>query len=132
MNNQEAFNNAYIGVLQQGRPAFQAGCMYRAPDGCKCGIGHSIPDALYHRSLEGTGIRGLLDRSGHVPATVRDELREFFRGCDPVFLRGLQIAHDDAAPAFGQGSVNPEWRDEFIRNMVALAQRWKLTVPDEF
>jgi len=51
----EIAKNGIIG-MRQGRRAMGVGnqCRYRSADGYKCFIGHSIPDHLYHRHMEGS------------------------------------------------------------------------------
>lgn len=52
---QELFNNAYLGMIEQGAYAFdeeRGECCYRAPTGEKCAIGLSIPDDLYDTEMD--------------------------------------------------------------------------------
>lgn len=41
--------------------AGEGSCMYRAPNGNKCVVGAMLPDELYHPSMEGNGVSGLLE-----------------------------------------------------------------------
>lgn len=52
---QRLFNAVVTHLFKQGRPAVNkhGACMYRAPNGCKCGIGGLIPDSRYDPELEG-------------------------------------------------------------------------------
>lgn len=50
---QKLFDTAVRGIVAQGGPALNVNyCVYRAPNGNKCAIGHSIPDADYVRLME--------------------------------------------------------------------------------
>lgn len=42
-------------LLKQGRPSVDdaESCLYRHPDGLKCGVGFLIPDELYSTDIEG-------------------------------------------------------------------------------
>lgn len=130
MNNQEAFNNAYIGVLRQNKIAFANGnCAYIDNDGCKCGIGQSIPKRLYRKAYESNSITTLLAHkrlnSGKLmPKVGQERLKKLFADCDLRFLGDLQSAHDSCA------SLGSRWRSQFIDNMKALARQWNLTVPE--
>lgn len=55
LNRQRAFDIALAGLRQQGRKCTTAegDCVYRGPDGLKCGVGMLIPDKRYVPELEG-------------------------------------------------------------------------------
>jgi hypothetical protein len=67
LNRQLAFDRVAIHLLTQNKESlvptfdFFGGfkCVYRAPDGCKCGIGALIPDDHYRPELEGNGVAAL-------------------------------------------------------------------------
>lgn len=90
-------------LLEQGGYAYaktprlnnKATCLYRAPNGRKCGIGQHIPDELYSRGFEGDSIGTLLDRDEKLRAyfeTLVDSNRGF------AFLNWVQAnLHDHRA-----------------------------------
>lgn len=51
---QKAFETAALGLIAQGVPSVddQNNCMYRGPNGTKCGVGFLIPDSKYSPSFE--------------------------------------------------------------------------------
>ena len=53
---------------QQWQPShYGEKCMYRGRDGCKCAVGHIIPDDLYDREFEQGSVHSLIhDRLKHV------------------------------------------------------------------
>lgn len=75
-------------------------CMYRAPDGCKCGAGPLIPDADYQPYFEGRSISsivGFSDFFGHDIALVfsLQTIHDFW----PVHMWPLMLYH--VARAYG-------------------------------
>lgn len=64
-------------------------CMYRGPDGTKCGIGHLISDRCYNPLLEGTSARNTLIRDA-LQCSGLPTLEEH----DAIFLLKLQQVHD--------------------------------------
>ena len=53
---QEAFDRVLAHLREQGKPAFRPEtgiCLYRTPEGLKCGIGGLIADEDYFDNLEG-------------------------------------------------------------------------------
>jgi len=119
MNYQEAFNKAYIGVIQQGRRSGHGqNCLYR--DGtAKCGIGHLIPDEHYKEDFEGAGV------SCNVECGTMGEALEAGGFPDAAkhleFLSDLQDAHDFSGDPF---------IDQFKAKMEILATRYNLTIPE--
>lgn len=92
MNRQAVFNTVYTKLREQGKRSVDATgqCMYRAPDGAKCAIGHLIPDELYKGDMEGS--------STYSEGAVADALRQVFGELtdkDFEFFMHLQHAHDD-------------------------------------
>lgn len=54
---QEVFDEALKHLASMPhRAATGNRCHYRTPDGCKCVVGHFIPNDKYHPSMEGDGI----------------------------------------------------------------------------
>lgn len=116
---QELFDNAYKGVVAQGRPAYDDAtdsCMYRGPDNTKCGIGHSIPNYKYRKAMENRGA------TADVILTAARIAPE-----DTTFARRLQACHDDAAIST---STLPQFLESFNRRMTVLAQSYHLEVPN--
>ncbi len=62
---QEAFDKSISGLRDQNRKSYtdHSGrtCAYRGPNGCKCAIGHLIPDNIYSTKMEHKSISILLD-----------------------------------------------------------------------
>lgn len=91
---QQVFDNALFGIRQQKyqRSERTSTCMYRADRTAKCpvrcGIGHSIPDALYDPAMEGKAIDHLLTR------IAGERLVFLFEGVGDSLLADLQHAHD--------------------------------------
>lgn len=97
MTNQEAFNIVLFALRQQGDACIVPGtqfseqptCLYRGPEGCKCAIGHLMPDAVYDPRMEGRGLPVLLNQ-----AAASQALRDAFANLKPSLLDELQWAHD--------------------------------------
>lgn len=97
---QQVFDAALFGIRAQGyvpskHPDTET-CMYRSPDGLKCGVGHAIPDDVYDPRLDidddgvGTAVLELLNRNRQYTA----RLRRLFSKLNPDLLVELQVAHD--------------------------------------
>ena len=87
MTNQEAFDRALQGIRAQGYRQSGSGgvCMYRGPDGLKCGVGHCIPDEEYRAMFEQKAIHVLFQQGVVISSLV---------GVDRRLLNQLQRAHD--------------------------------------
>jgi len=113
---QAAFDIAWHGVLKQGKPSLivDGRCAYLAPDGCKCSIGHMIPDGHpAQKALTSVlGLRRLFPDLFHPSA-------------DNNFLLELQLSHDSAA------SCGEPFTGRFKEHMRLLAVYFGLKVPDE-
>jgi hypothetical protein len=115
---QEAFNKALFGVRAQGGPSMreQPGdgypqCAYRGPDGCKCGVGHLIPDEKYEDRFEGKPAwEGAIMEAVGLHSTD-----------DPAFLQALQKAHDEAALGMRKNFIS-----NFNAGMVKVADKYGL------
>ena len=94
---QQQFDAALAGVINQGQFSAAKGidgnylkgeCQYRlngrADDNVRCGVGHLIPDDVYHLDMEGLDVRALNDDFGLFPESEVD------------FLDSLQTSHDQA------------------------------------
>ena len=91
----DKFLSAILAVVEQGRPSLGAdgNCMYRGPDGCKCAIGHMIPDDDYDLRFEGNAIADFVDMGMPLIAEAAGILRS-----EADFAWRLQKAHDTADP----------------------------------
>lgn len=96
--NQQAFDAAVKHLRNQGRRSFDEkartgptsgnGCLYRGPDGRRCAVGALIPNAIYHKDMEGRTARDLL--------VIYPEVAVRFLDDDAVWLLAeLQAVHDD-------------------------------------
>ena len=76
-------------LKEQGKPSFSDGtCQYRAKDGCKCAVGHIIPDDYYLPEMEGFTLWN---------ETVGCQLTKVYPGIDFGVLDALQTLHDNYA-----------------------------------
>lgn len=105
MDNQTAFNKAYLGLKAQGfersaNPNYGL-CLYRGPNGLKCAIGHIMSNEQY---------------SGE---SVRLNSYCIELGLDYYFAKRLQLAHDNALDSSGV---------EYALKNVAIA--YGLTIPE--
>lgn len=122
ITNQEAFNKVVISLRKQGRKSrvtlsngfFHDRCVYRGPNGLKCGAGHLIPDELYKdefdNEFEDSSIRNIVSHYGE-EKVFGDKIENI------NFIAQLQKIHDNYRVSI--------WEEEFAR----LAQEFNLTVP---
>lgn len=122
MNEQQAFDKAYLGVLKQGDVSFCFGedaSMYRVKIKGKlyrCGIGHLIEKKHYKPCMEKKEV-GILANREWLPPTLHN-LRE-------SFLVELQAAHDNI-----RHTGTPQQRlEQFCMNMRRVAHNFNLVVP---
>jgi len=116
MTLQEAFNASYIGVIKQGRRSIDANgnCVYNDGNGCKCGIGHTMPDGTDVSGCNLSGVRKLLEVRYPAVAHLSD--------IDVDALMELQGCHDLA-------EFNGAFISNFTQNMKFFAQAHHLTIP---
>lgn len=119
--------DAFRFLLQQGRPGSMVTnkdgirrCVYRAPDGSRCGIGGLIPDDLYEPAMEEEGTLEALSKLGVTESAV----------IDTAYI--IQDLHDNWASYGGteQGHIDgidllaPGWREalgeEDLRRFFAM------------
>lgn len=121
MTRQEAFNTAYFGVIAQGCASIaNEHCLYRGPNGTKCGIGHLLTDEEA-KSLDVDTRNNSVDfllMHGRLPAR--------FSPADKDFYSGLQSAHDRASVGNPSGSL---FVLNFQSRMGRLAKAYGLSVP---
>ena len=122
MNEQQAFNKAYLGVLKQGDVSFCFGedaSMYRVKIKGKlyrCGIGHLIEKKHYKPCMEKKEV-GILADGEWLPPTLYN-LRV-------SVLEELQAAHDHV-----KHTSTPQQRlEQFCKNMQVVANHFNLKVP---
>lgn len=112
---QEAFDVAFRGVISQGAPSMDGMgcCLYRGPNGTKCGVGHLLPDSAPSSILN--GMYEIDDN--YSPAAAK--ARAYLSGLGRDFLFDLQEAHDNA-------SKDEDFIENFKINMKALARKYCL------
>lgn len=118
---QEIFDKGVGGVLDQMGFAWNYDgeyCVYRAPDGCKCVVGHLIPEAAYDSSLEGETVED---------PRVRDAAG--IRKGDEELARRLQGIHDDYGAAVNEygrraGASNTEYLISFAKDAIVVAEEF--------
>lgn len=119
LTNQEIFTKVVTALMQQNAKSSMARyedptdtrCLYRGPNGLKCGIGHLIPDDLYCPSMEGDTARDLFTN----PA-LRDKLGISENSIELCVT--LQLAHDRIEVEY--------WKEEFE----SIAKLYGLEMPD--
>lgn len=113
MDRQAIFDRGCEGLSAQHfrQSAVADNCKYRAPNGDKCFIGHCIPDAKYHKSLEGYQVNSMNILGVLNVSTCTDE--------DKAFLQACQVAHDVAHSP-----------DDMKNRLRQVAKRFNLTVPE--
>ena len=110
-NRQEIFDYIWRHLKKQGKRARQPSkdpaeegqyvCLYRADDGCMCGVGSIIDDSEYKEVFEGLGIRELIGRPGFKAKNCR--------GNDMLFLHRIQSAHDHSPDFLFNGDEAEVW-----------------------
>ena len=111
---QQVFDAAVNGIAAQGFKRCvgkDQGCLYRGPDGLKCTVGHSIPDALYKPSLEGKAAFSLV---------CKPAFKRLYSGVGSDLLNDLQSLHDDEGLS---ELIDPE---TFLREAQDLARNYGL------
>jgi hypothetical protein len=127
MTPQEIFDKAYTGVMKQGlKSSGPRGCMYRGPNGLKCGVGHLVDDNLgATMDMEFSGMASTsIDEI--ISLALDDELeyeipRWMIENRD--LLQRIQTAHDSTVGNPGCFAV------EFSDKMRKVAEDYSLTVP---
>jgi hypothetical protein len=123
MTNQEIFDTVLHGIRKQGRPSVsQDGrCLYRGPDGLKCGVGLLIDDSEYCPEMEGKSADGC---SGDEKENIVCNLLKK-KNIDTILAGKLQEAHDNAA--YGNQGQLKKFTEEFEERMQKLAKEYGLT-----
>jgi len=120
-NKQELFNNAYHGVMKQGKPSIRPDgrCLYHGGKDVACGIGHNLTPED----------RAELDWLGEVSIqhlVITNRVRVKTVSID--FLRDLQVAHDNAVADSADGEDT--FMNGFTKNMTNLAETYGLGLPN--
>lgn len=128
MNRQEVFGRSITAIVAQGHPAIAKkpggdGCVYRAPNGDKCAIGHLIPDDVYQPAMDsnpkGTNITAVLRDFPAVSNALGVNSDD-----DGYFLHSLQSLHDNSA------SELSDWGTQLLTRTKSFAKKYKLTYPE--
>lgn len=108
-------------IIEQHPPSMGKGsdsCVYRGPNGLKCGIGLVLPDELYVERMDLEGMNSTIAQVlGEYPGVA-----EFFDGVPVQFLTDIQHAHDFSSD---KRTLN-EFREEFIWRLKAVAATHQL------
>lgn len=129
MTPQEAFNKAYVGVIEQGGPSVSSDgrCLYRATNGRKCGVGHlfdddALAEAWDHHNL---GIHAAVGDE-KAPKWMREATMS-------QLLQEIQRSHDLASDDFRDqitGEVDDEaFLEKFKEHMVDVSKHFGLAIP---
>lgn len=142
MDMQIAYDLAYYGIINQGRPSLRPSrvgevngiatksvCAYRDGLGNKCGIGHLIADSQYVPKFDdgmNTGVSILLGSDIRFKAAIMKTLPDFLGNSEEInFLTQLQIAHDEAALPDDDCKGRP-FIELFKANMCNVAEEFNL------
>jgi len=116
MTLQEAFNASYIGVIKQGKKSVDTAgeSLYNDGQGCRCGIGQTMPKDTNLMDRNGDSINILV--RDHHPAIAH------LTHIDRDILIEFQHCHDGA-------EIGKTFISEFKQNMNLFAQKYHLTIP---
>lgn len=116
---QEVFDQGALHLLTQGKKAQDsskafAPCLYRGPDGTKCGVGGVIPNELYDPAIESAACCSEVvefevnNSSGHPRRALRAVLTKagLFTPEMLPLLQGLQEAHDQCEVRYWPGRLH--------------------------
>ncbi len=126
MDRQAVATKVYQFLLKQGKPAIGAdgGCLYQAPDGCRCAIGCLLPDD--HPLLSSRPSKTIGTVLGLDPFLKKVLGAKSWP--DQYFLTDLQGAHDSAAGDMlaVEGEV---WDQVLQQRFRKLTNTWGLEMP---
>jgi hypothetical protein len=148
MTNQEAFDKVWDHFVTRGGPPSvdltgpEPGCVYRGPNGERCGAGVLLPDEAYDPGMEGVAIGAILGsvqlhqklhQKRELTIKAADKIRAAFTEFDRAFVAEIQRAHDEAAVEGGDHCRTPKLLPDFpghVReNLLRVAKVFRLTVP---
>ena len=127
---QQLFNNAWNGFKSQDWKlsknnvesiiAPMGTCLYRGPNGTKCGIGWSIPDEKYNQKFEGVAVCYVQEDTTDPRLLTAKELTKAagILDKDIGFAMNLQCVHDRCL------------EENLEKRMREFAQINKLTIPE--
>ena len=123
MDKQAAFDKSFKGVIEQGGLSISEDgvyCLYRDDKGCKCGVGHLLPENTPEEAwLFKGGSSVLLNKFPELAVALEATSLE-----DYNFLQDLQSAHDQSR-RFSDRRV--EWnKADYIKRMNWIAQEHNL------
>jgi hypothetical protein len=97
------------------------GCAYRGKGGCKCAVGHLIPDDRYTRFMEGLGLHNLMP---YITEDLKDKNIQVAEDYDKRvnFLGALQNAHD----CHWNHDAGIPFLESFVLFMGKIEQEWKI------
>lgn len=131
MTEQEAFEiNWRHFVVERGAPSYRVTfsiggfdrirCLYRGPDGARCGVGLLIPDSSYVSEMDDYPAEELVHEYGSI---------EGLSDLDVVFLHDLQQCHDGAAHDAWYSSPPQDFHVRIEVYLRDLARRYGFEVP---
>jgi len=117
LTNQQMFDIAHAGIIEQGKPGTNAAgdCVYKGSDGSMCAVG---------LIFDNQDIHGLRDLDGDV-LEAASALDIDLTGEQISFMESMQAAHDTAA----QTGDNSGFLDRFRENMNLVAKNYSLKIP---
>lgn len=129
MNLQEAFDKAYLGVIEQGGPAHldDGRCRYRGPNGRKCGVGHLIDDEKLAARWD--------EQNLGIHVGVQDDKAPAWMKSQPMaqLLTAIQSLHDSIVTELrdkNAGFVDDKiFLYKFKTGMAYRAKQFNLTIP---
>lgn len=146
MTKQETFNLVVSALLAQGRPSVGVEpiggfnrCRYRGDDGCKCAVGHLIPDDKYDPAMEGGAMVREVDELGDGGSTHCHAAKLLWDvvvaqgGHDPELCADLQDAHDggsrtnDTFDWMSPAAKAAHWREYFELHAAIVAKKHYLS-----
>lgn len=127
MDHQTIFNTAVMGVMTQGRQAFNkdGACALRGADNCKCAVGWLIPDEAYSLDLEEWSQLDLYDGPDELFESPLGEVLAPITGTSGStfdLLMALQIEHDETITL----QEGPSFRAVMMRRFRQVAEQFKL------
>jgi hypothetical protein len=128
-NLQEVYDTAVAGLASQKFQVAMTGgnCAYRAPDGCKCAIGHCIPDEMYCLEMENNSAAVLVYKdTNSIPIHMKEKVRELFSLVTLGQLQDLQRCHDSLGAASYENKDAP--RIMMKDNLIRFAHQYGLKI----
>jgi hypothetical protein len=113
MKSQEIFNKVAVHLIKQGIASHDqvSGCLYRGPNGTKCAVGAIMPDSVYRKGMETSGI-GALIQNFKLPNWIID---------NENLLSELQMVHDNRAATDYEGHLLPFDIQDLVRDLREIA-----------